>query len=369
MKLKFLLVLAAVLIYANGFAHAQTAAAPPSDWRRIVDAGKKEGKVVVSIPASAELRKEIDRAFKQRFGIEAELNAGRAASIVAKIQQEVKSGVYNFDVHMGGSESMVTGLLAEGVLEPFEPAMILPEVKDPKEWWGGHIWIDNAKRFIYSSQAYQTENIWYNTELVKPEEFRSFSDLLHPKWVGKIGYLDPRTPGSGTSIWSFLWQLKGEAFVRKLASQKLFLSRDQRVLAESLAKGKVSLVIGLTYYSFLPFLKAGLPVRPLPNPRDEVYVSGGSGHVTIVKGAPHSNAAKVFVNWFLSKEGQEIFSKAMGQGTRRLDVDTHWLKEFGVIAAKDSLTPDQYPKLENQSEDRVFKVREPAAELARKILE
>ena len=45
------------------------------------------------------------------------------------------------------------------------------------------------------------------------------------------------------------------------------------------------------------------------------------------------------------------------------------MKEFGVIAAKDSLTPDQYPKLENQSEEKVFKVREPAAELARKLLD
>ena len=369
MRLLLRFVLTAASILVGQVTWAQTGQSVQSDWNKIVEAGKKEGKVVVSVPASAELRKDVERIFKQRFGIEAELNAGRGAAIVGKIQQEVRAGVFNFDVHMGGSESMVTGLLAEGILEPFEPAMILPEVKDPKQWWGGHIWIDNAKRFIYSSQAYQTENIWYNTELVKPEEFRSFSDLLHPKWVGKIGYLDPRTPGSGTSIWSFLWQLRGEAFVRKLAGQKLYLSRDQRVLAESLAKGKISLVIGLTYYSFAPFLKAGLPVKPLPNPRDEVYVSGGSGHVTIIKGAPHPNAAKVFVNWFLGKEGQEIFSKAMGQGTRRFDVDTHWMKEFGVIAAKDSLTPDQYPKLENQSDDRVFKVREPAAELARKILE
>ena len=348
---------------------AQGARPRPGEWDKIVEAGKKEGRVVVSVPASAELRKDVERVFKQRFGIEAELNAGRAASIVGKIQQEVKAGVYNFDLHMGGSESMVTGLLSEGILEPFEPVMILPEVRDPKNWWGGHIWVDNAKRHIYSSQAYQTENIWYNTEQVQPEEIRSFGDLLHPKWVGKIGYLDPRTPGSGTSIWSFLWQLRGEAYLRKLAGQKLFLSRDQRVLAESLAKGKISLVIGLTYYSFLPFLKAGLPVKPLPNPRDEVYVSGGSGHVTIIKGAPHPNASKVFVNWFLGKEGQEIFGKAMGQGTRRFDVETQWLKEFGVIAAKDSLTPDQYPKLENQSEEKVYKVREPAAELARKILE
>ena len=74
--------------------------------------------------------------------------------------------------------------------------------------------------------------------------------------------------------------------------------------------------------------------------------------MTIIKGAPHPNATKVFINWFLGKEGQEIFGKAMGQGTRRLDVDTQWLKEFSVITAKDSLTPDQYPKLENQSEKR-----------------
>jgi hypothetical protein len=59
----------------------------------------------------------------------------------------------------------------------------------------------------------------------------------------------------------------------------------------------------------------------------------------------------------------------MGQGTRRLDVDTQWLREFGVIAAKDNLTPDQYPKLENQSEEKILTLREPAAELARKLLD
>lgn len=355
--------------FAGKIASAQTGQVRLNEWERVVEAGKKEGKVVVSVPASAELRKQVERTFKQRFGIETELMAGRAAAMVGKIQQESRSGVHNFDLHMGGSESMVTSLLSEALLEPFEPAMILPEVKEPKNWWGGHIWVDNAKRYIYSSQAYQTENIWYNADYVKPEEIHSFNDLLDPKWSGKIGYLDPRTPGSGTSIWSFLWQLKGEGYLKNLVGQKMFISRDQRQLAENLAKGKIALVVGLTYYSFLPFVKAGLPVKPLPNPRGEAYISGGSGHVTIIKGAPHPNATKVFVNWFLGKEGQEIFSKAMGQGTRRLDVDTRWLKEFGVIAAKDILTPDQYPKLENQSEEKVLKVREPAAQLARKLLD
>jgi iron(III) transport system substrate-binding protein len=259
--------------------------------------------------------------------------------------------------------------LSEGLLEPFEPALILSEVKNASNWWGGHIWVDNAKRYIYTTLAYQTENLWANADYVKADEIRSFNDLLNPKWLGKIGYLDPRTPGSGSSLWSFLWQLKGEAFLRKLVAQKMFIGRDQRQLAENLAKGKNALVVGLTYYSFAPFIKAGLPVKPLPNPRDEIYVSGGSGNLAIIKGAPHPNAAKVFVNWFLGKEGQELFSRVLGQGTRRLDVDTLWLKEFGVFAAKDSLTPDQYSKLENQSEDKIIKVREPAAELARKLLD
>ena len=69
------------------------------------------------------------------------------------------------------------------------------------------------------------------------------------------------------------------------------------------------------------------------------------------------------------KEGKVVVSVPASAGTRRLDVDTQWLKEFGVISAKDSLTPDQYPMLENQSEEKVVKVREPAAEFARKLLD
>jgi iron(III) transport system substrate-binding protein len=357
------------LLGAGGLHAGEAKSSPAGDWEKTVAAAKKEGKVVVSVPVSAELRKGIETVFKQRFGIEAELNVSRAASITGKIQQESKSGVTYFDVHMGGGESMITGLLSEGILAPLEPAMILKEIKDPNNWWGGHIWLDNAKRYIYASQAYQVELIWCNTDYVKPDEVRSLNDLLNPKWSGKIGYLDPRTPGAGSSMWSFLWKLKGDEYLRKLAGQKLFLSRDQRVLAESLARGKIALVVGLSYYSFLPFAKAGLPVKSVSTPRDEIYVSGGSGNLAMIKAAPHPNATKVFVNWFLGHEGQETYSRAMGQATRRLDVDTQWLKEFGVFAAKDSLTLDQYTKLENQSEEKILKTREQATELARKLLD
>lgn len=343
--------------------------AAQTEWDRALELGKKEGKVVVSIPASAELRAAIEKQFEARFGIDVEPVVSRASNIIRKIVDEARAGVRYVDLHIGGSESIITGLVAEGILEPIDSFMLLPEVRDPRRWWGGHIYVDNAKKFAYASLAYQSESLWYSPQLMKPEEVRSFDDFLDEKWKGKIGILDPRTPGSGASMWSYLRDVKGEGYLKRLVGQELFINRDQRVLAESLARGKTAAVIGLTYYSYAPFIKAGLSVRPLPAPKEGIYVSGGSGHLTLLKNLPHPNAAKVFTNWFLSKEGQQIYSKALVQGTRRVDVDTLWLKEVGVIAAKDALTLDQYYKRENQSEEKINRMREPAAALARKLLD
>ena len=348
---------------------AQTGKAPaPSEWDKIIESAKKEGKVVVSLPASTELRAAIERLFEKRYGIDVEPVVGRASTLVRKMVDESKAGVRYVDVHMGGSESVVTGMLPEGIVDPLEPLMLLSEVKDPKQWWGGHIWVDNAKKFAYSTLAYQSESLWFNSQLLKADDVRSFDDLLDEKLKGRVGFLDPRTPGSGASMWSYLREVKGEEYLRKLVGQKLQLSRDQRVLAEILAKGKISLVLGLTYYSYAPFIKAGLPVEPLPVPKEGVYVSGGSGHLVVLKNAPHPNATRLFLNWFLSREGQEVYTRAMHQPTRRLDVESKWLREFGVLPAKDHLNLEQYYKRENQSEEKINRLREPAAVLARKLL-
>jgi len=282
---------------------------------------------------------------------------------------EAKAGVQYFDVHIGGTESIITGLLPENVLEPVEPFFALPEVRDSKQWWAGHIWADNTKRFVYAFVAYQTVSLWSNSNEYKPAEFRGFDDLLNPKLQNRIGISDPRTPGSGSSMWSYMNYIKGEEYLKRLVGQKLFVTRDLRLLAENLAKGKISITSGIGYSEFLPFIKANLPVTPLPVPKEGLYVSVGYGHVTILKNPPHPNATKVFVNWLLSRDGQEVFSRGMGVGTRRLDIDTKWLREFGIIAAKDvPLTLEQFNKLENQSEDKIYKVREPGAAVARKLL-
>jgi ABC-type Fe3+ transport system substrate-binding protein len=340
----------------------------PGDWERSVEAAKREGKVVASIPPSPELRKLMEISFARRYGIGVELVPARGGAIIQRMVSEAKTGVQYFDLHIGGTESIITGLLPENVLDSVEPYFILPEVKDPKQWWGGHIWADNAKRYVYNFVAYQTVSLWCNVNQYQPAEFKSFDDLLSPKLYGKIGISDPRTPGSGSSMWSYMNYIKGEEFLKKFVAQKLFVTRDLRLLADNLAKGKIAVTSGIGYSEFLPFIKANLPVGPLPVPKEGLYVSGGYGHLTILKNAPHPNAAKVFVNWLLSRDGQEVFSRAMGVASRRLDIDTKWLKAYGVIAAKDFLTIDQFYKYENQSEEKIYKIREPGAAVARKLL-
>jgi ABC-type Fe3+ transport system substrate-binding protein len=357
-----------VLIFATAAYSQPTKAAGPADWDMLVDAAKKESKVSLSIPASAELRKQLEDQFKKRYGVEVEVFTGRGSAAVRRMADEFKAGVRHFDLHIGGSSSIVSGMLDEGILDPIEPWLALPEVKDPKQWWGGHLWVDNAKRFVYMFQAYLSEVIWYNSELVKANEIRSFDDFLNPKWKGKIGYLDPRTPGAGDSTWAFMWRVKGEDYLKKLVAQDLYLGRDQRQLAESLAKGRVAVMIGLSYYSYLPFLKAGLPIKTLPTLKEGNYGTGGSGNLAIIKAPAHPNSTKVFVNWLLGREGQEIVSRALGQATRRLDVDTRFLRESGTIAAKDVMPVNDFLQIENQSEEKLDKVREPAAKVAHALL-
>ena len=92
---------------------------------KTVELAKKEGRVVVSMPASTELRAAIEKSFEKRYGIDVEPVVGRASAIVRKMVDESKAGVRYVDLHMGGSESIVTGMLPEGILEPIEPLMLL----------------------------------------------------------------------------------------------------------------------------------------------------------------------------------------------------------------------------------------------------
>jgi ABC-type Fe3+ transport system substrate-binding protein len=351
------------------FAAIARSAEWPDEWKKTVEAAKKEGKVVAGGPPTAVLRKQYKETFEQKFGIEMELISAPGPQNAGKAAAEFKAGVRYFDVLHGGSGTLEP-LMNENMLAPFAEYMMLPEVKDPRQWWGGHVWEDNVKtnRFIYSFSADFSVPPFFNADLLKPGEISSYDDLLSPKWKGKIGLFEPRIPSAGQGLWGFLMKIKGKEFLQRLAQQDLFISRDGQQLAVGLSKGNLVIALGLSQRFVDPYIKAGLPIRPLSTIKEGTSGSNGFGTVAIMRNAPHPNAAKIYINWLLSKEGQELYSRALTQGTRRLDVDTQWLAKFNTPAAKDVTTPEEYEKVRFFGEDIINEWRKPAGDFAREIL-
>jgi iron(III) transport system substrate-binding protein len=368
-SLKIIVLLVEFFFLGSGIAVAAEFKRLP-EWDKALHDAKTEGKIVLAIPPATELRTALEPLLQQKFGLEAELVSAPGPKNASRIAAEKKAAVNYFDAIICGTGTAI-GLGYDGMLEPIESFWVLPEVKDPNQWWGGHIWEDNLKsnKFLYSFLAdVSTHSTWYNTSLANPHELRSFDDYLNPKWKGRIGFSDPRVPSSGQSIWSFMWEQRGEQFLKNLVAQDLFLTRDLRQLADALAKGKLALAFGLGRSQTEPFVKAGLPIKPAPITKEGLPASNGFGVLGVIKDPPHVNATKVFVNWFLGREGQEWYSRIMQNGTRRLDVNTKWLKDLGISAAKDALTVQEYHRVRNHLEDKYTNVRVPAGKFAETIL-
>src|SRR5499427_4395444 len=351
------------------FAAIAYSAESQDEWKKTVEAAKKEAKIVAGGPPTAVLRKQYKETFEQKFGIEMELVSAPGPQNAGKAASEFKAGVSYFDVLHGGSGTLEP-LKNENMLAPFSEYMVLPDVKDPKQWWGGHMWEDNVKtnRFIYSFSADFSVPPFYNAELVKPGEITSYDDILQPKWKGKIGMFDPRIPSAGQGLWGYLMRAKGKEFLQRLAEQNLFIHRDGQQIAVGLAKGNLVIALGLAQRFVDPYIKGGLPIKVLTSIKERMGGSNGFGAVAIMANTPHPNAAKVYINWLLGKEGQDLYGRALTQGSRRLDVDTKWLARFNTPAAKDTTTPEEFEKVRFYGEDVINTWREPAGEFARQIL-
>jgi len=366
LKIHKLTLLAAGVLFLNVVPTLLHSADPRAEWQKTVAAAKKEGKVVIGAPPGSDFRNEVKIVLKKRFDLDSEFIQAPGPSLMNRIVAEKQAGAVSVDAFLIGP---CTGnsLLKTDLFESLPAAMILPEVKDPAQWWAGHLWADNqtGKNYLYSFVAQMTPSLFYNANAIKPQDFRSYDDLLDPRWKGKIGLRDPRVPGGGLAMWAFLIDIKGEEFIRRFAQQELFVSRNARQLADALAKGSLALTIGVGFRDFDTFVDSGLPIKHLPPFKEGNYVSGGNGIVGILRGAPHPNAAKIFLNWLLSREGQELHGRIAQQPTRRLDVNTKGLES---VAAKDVLTLEEFRRFQNFTEDKCNNSWLPGIKLAESVL-
>ena len=301
------------------------------EWEKALRAADAEGQLVIYGCCY-----EYDRileGFKKKYPkIKVTTVLGSGGQLGSRILAERRGEKYLADVFSAGANTIHDVLYHRiNALEPIKPALILPEVMDPSKWYEGeHRYIDPEKQYIFAFVANsQSGQVQYNRDQqVNPAEFRSFWDLLNSKWKGRIASLDPTTFGMGAALQFFYYHPElGPAFLRKLYGEmQVTVSRDARQMTDWLVSGKFSLCIRCNAGSEVGKAKEqGLPIGSLDT---ESWKEGGSssaagGTLGIPTRAPHPNAAKVFINWFLSREGQvalQKFGRPDAHNSRRIDI-------------------------------------------------
>jgi len=298
--------------------------ASEKEWNTIIEGAKKEGKVVVAGSPDPVMRNEIIPKFKERYGIPIEFIAGRSSEISARIKTERGSGIYSVDVYLAGPDTTATTLYGEKIIDPLKPLLIMPEVANGTKWKLGKIWFaDPEERFAVRAFSSVATLLFINTDQVKPEEMRSAKDLLNPKWRGKISTEDPTTTGSGANSAARFYHDLGEDFVRKLyIEQKTVRTRERRQMSDWLARGTQPICLSCREDDVRPLIKEGFKIVEIFELADMPgSINGSPWMLTLANRAPNPNAAQLFANWILSKEGLGIYARGYGSVSMRTDID------------------------------------------------
>ncbi|MEK7216755.1 MAG: ABC transporter substrate-binding protein [Chloroflexota bacterium] len=295
-------------------------AAWENEWDKVVEAGKKEGKVVIQTPAGAGYRPAIDAFAKAYPAIEPEQQAfPDSNAFIPKITGERQAGIYNFDVAATTVTPMIQIFKPQGIIDPLKPVLILPEVVDDNAWSGGFEsrFADLTKTHIFYHQLNITKSIFVNTELAKEDDIKTVDDLLDPRWKGKIVASDV-TQGYVYTPAVLIREQKGEDWLRRFfIDQEPQIIRDRRLAAEALVRGRAPIGFGI-HPIVLRDIQTQLKVDHVKVL--DVLAFGGGDIVSLFNKAPHPNAAKVFINWLLSKAGQTAWSTNTRVNSARADV-------------------------------------------------
>jgi iron(III) transport system substrate-binding protein len=307
-------------------ASATAARAADPVWDATVKAAIAEGEVNVhGGPGRLYVVALVD-GFKQAYpDIKVNFTGLSGRDAIPKILAERAAGVYSWDVYIGGSSSVMGSLKPAGALAPIRPALILPEVLDDKNWLGGFAagFMDLEKKYMYGFQGEVTPTVLVNWDHVSHADLKTYQDLLKPQFAGKIVWDDPRLPGAGSAAGARFIVNFGEDFLKALYSeQQIVYINNLRQNAEWVVTGRYPIGLGLGPVDLAPFREQGLG-KNVSEPSEARFphepVATGFGTLSMPANPPHPNAAKVYVNWLLSKAGQISWEKT-GFDSRRLDM-------------------------------------------------
>jgi ABC-type Fe3+ transport system substrate-binding protein len=314
--------LGAAAILAATIRVAPLSAAVPPD---VEAAAKREGNVVWYTTMVTPTMNAIVKRFNDTHpGITLQSLRLGSAQIPARVMTEQRAGKVNGDV-VSGDDFQFHQLVEAGAIarNPYsEVGKFIKGTVDPNGYW--------------TNQFANTTVIAWNPERLKADGLKppaSLDDLTKPEWKGKVGM------DSGALNW-YVGLLQASPrnadFFKKLAANKPILTTGHTDTAVKLESGEFD--AAPTVYGYLAEndKRAGKPIDYL-NPKPLLITLNPIG---LVKNAPHPNAARVFIDWILSKDGQ-TFMASLGEQSSRTDVPWNprlWdpKQPFFVVQSPDS---------------------------------
>jgi iron(III) transport system substrate-binding protein len=285
------------LAASGAFATRVLAQAPAAEpvTPALIEAARKEGKVVWYTSVDLPLAEKVAKAFETKYpGIAPRVERSGAERVFQRIGQEYSSNIHAVDVVNSSDAAHLIVWKRDGILQPYVPEDVAkfypPEHKD----------VDGQ----FASFRVWLSVIGYNTTLVKAEDApKSFADLLDPKWAGKIVKAHP---GYSGTIMTATYQMQrdlGWAFFEKLARQRIMQVQSSADPPKKLALGERAVMADGNEYNIFQMKESGQPV-------EAVYATEGSpliiGPNAIFKAAPNPNAARLFQSFSFSPEAQQL---------------------------------------------------------------
>jgi iron(III) transport system substrate-binding protein len=261
----------------------------------LIDAAKKEGKVVWYTSVDLPLAEKVAKSFEAKYpGVAVRVERSGAERVFQRIGQEYGSNIHAVDVVNSSDAAHLIVWKRDGLLQPYVPEDVAkfypPEHKDPDGQFASfRVWLSV---------------IGYNTNLVKAEDApKSFADLLDPKWAGKIVKAHP---GYSGTIMTATYQMSrdlGWGFFEKLAKQRVMQVQSSADPPKKLALGERSVMADGNEYNLFQMKESNQPV-------EIVYATEGSpliiGPNAIFKAAPNPSASRLFQSFSFSPEAQQL---------------------------------------------------------------
>ena len=300
---------------------AQDPANWKADWEATQKAADKEGRLIIYGPTGIDQQKLYTDVFQQAFPkIKVNYTPGRISEIISRIMAEQRAGIRQADLVLGGTDILLGALKDKGFLQAIRPVLILPEALDTSAWFKRKLWFaDTEEKFVAMWRAVPYTAACVNTNLVKAHELKSYWDLLNPKWKGKIVSQDLRIGSARNQMYAIYVRddLGPKYLTRLYGEMDITISRSLPQISDWVAGGKFALALGGVECQGMT--AKGLPVAPI-HLEGLAAVGAGTDPAAFLASAPHTNTAKVFLNWILTREGQNQFQKLTRENSLRVDI-------------------------------------------------